>query len=88
MSGKMEHKQEEFYVIDEHFFYSDVLYNNMWIKTHINHVGKINLCIQVKECHRTVVFGVRGGSQYNNPFADKKFLLCRCRTQCRTLENR
>lgn len=29
MSGKMEHRQETFYVIDEFFLYSDVLYNNM-----------------------------------------------------------
>lgn len=73
ISGKMEHRQEAFYVIDECFFYSDVLYNNIWIKTPINHAVKINLCMQVKECHRSVVAGVRGGLQYNNPFRDKKF---------------
>lgn len=54
-----------------------VLY--MWIKNGIKHAIKFNLYTQVKECHRIVVVGVRGGSQYNT-FRDKKFLLSGCRT--------
>lgn len=59
-SGKTEHRQEAFYVKHECFFYSDILYSNTWTKPCKKHGVKIDLCMQVKECHRTVVAGVRG----------------------------
>lgn len=45
------------------FSNSDVLYANMWIKASIKHAVKIDLGMQVKEWHGTVVAVVRGRLQ-------------------------